>query len=127
MLQNLFCLHILCIDHQSAGVTIQTMNHMSRTLLARLLEIIIQHALHIQRTVTSRHRQDTGILLNHNQPAVFIDNLHIAALEPLLVALRLAHSNLHASLKLIVELGHRLTVNLDTTPLERCLNLRTTL
>ena len=41
MFQNLFGINILGIDHQTRGVTVQTMHHMSRTVLMGLTEIVV--------------------------------------------------------------------------------------
>ena len=43
MLQYLLCFHVLGIDHQSAGVAVQAVNDVCRTLLARLPEIVVKH------------------------------------------------------------------------------------
>ena len=127
VLQNLLRLHVLRIHHQSAGVTVQTMHHVGGTLLTRLLKIVVEHRLHVQTGVTSRHRKDANGLLHHDEPLVLIHDLHITALEALLVALSLAHGNLHAPLQGEVKLAHGLAVHLDTSALQRRLDLRTTL
>ena len=69
------------------------------------------------------HRQDSHILLNDDEPAIFVDHLHIAALE-LVVLLGLAHGNLCTRVKLIVELRRHLSVHLDAATLQRSLDLR---
>ena len=97
---------------------------MSSALLARLLEVIIEHRLYIQRRMTSCHRQDTNSFLDNDQPLVFIHNLHVTALKTLLIALGLTYGDLHAFLQRKVELTHRLAIYLDTPTLERRLNLR---
>ena len=63
------------------------------------------------------HREDADLLLDHHEPAVLIDNLHVAALEAPLVTLRLAHGHLHARLQQKVELRDGLAVHLDALPL----------
>ena len=73
--------------------------------------------------MTCRHRQNAWLFLDDNEPAVFIDNLHVTTLELLLVALRSRHSHLHTRLQLIVELRHRLAVYPDTLSLKRRLDL----
>ena len=123
VLQNLLRLHILRIDHQSAGVAIQPMHHVGRTLLAALLEVIIEHALHVQTRVARSHREDADSLLYYDEPLVLIHNLHVTALETLLVALGLTHSHLHAALQGEVKLAHGLAVHLDTSSLQRSLDL----
>ena len=122
--EYLLRLHILGIDHQSAGITVQTVHDMRRTLLTRLLEIVIEHGLHVQARVTSRHRQDACLLLHDDEPPVFVHDLHPAALETLLVALRLTHRHLHPRLQREVELAHGLAVHLDAATRQRRLDLR---
>ena len=123
VLQDLFRLHILGIDHQTTGIPVETMHHMGSTLLARLLEIVVEHSLHIQRRVSGSHRKDTLCLLDNDEPTVLINNLHITAPESLLVAFGLADGNLHASLQREVKLRHRLAVDLDAPTLQRGLDL----
>ena len=127
MFQYLFCLHILRIDHQTARVAIEPVDHMSRALLTRLLEIVVEHRLHVQARVTRSHREDAYSLLYHDEPLVFIHDLHITALESLLVTLGTAHGNLHAALQGKVELAHGLAIDLDTPTLQCRLDFRTTL
>ena len=96
VLEDLLGLDVLGIDHEATGVAVEAVDHVGRTLLARLLEIIVEHGLDVERRVACRHGEDAGILLDDDEPAVFIDNLDIAALERLLVAFGLAHGDLHA-------------------------------
>ena len=124
MLQYLFGLHILGIDHQSAGVTIQAMHHMRCTVLARLLEIVVQDTLDVQRGMACSHGEDAYGFLHHNEPAILVDNLHITATEGLLVALGLADSHLHPRFQREIKLCHRLAIDLDALPLQRGLDLR---
>ena len=97
---------------------------MRRAFLTRLLEIVVEHTLHVQRRVTSSHRENTLGLLDNDQPTVFVHDLHPAALETPLVALGLAHGNLHALLQREIKLRHRLSVDLDAPSLQCGLDLR---
>ena len=85
--QYLLGVHILGIDHQAAGVAVKAVHHVGGAFLSRLAEIVVEHRLHVQRRVSAGHREDARLFLNHNEPAVFVDNLDVAALEALLVAL----------------------------------------
>ena len=73
------------------------------------------------------HRQDARLLLHHDQPLILIHDLHPTALEAPLVTLGVAHCHLHAPLQGEVKLAHGLAVHLDTSALQRRLDLRTTL
>ena len=77
--------------------------------------------------MTCSHRQNTDIFLYDDEPLVLIHNLDVAALERLLVALGLADGHLHATFQLEVKLCHGLAVDLDTTSLQRRLDLGATL
>ena len=74
--------------------------------------------------MTCCHRQNARLFLDNNETAVLIDNLYVAALELLLVALSTRYGHLHARLQLIVELGNRLAVHPDALSLKRRLDLR---
>ena len=124
VLEDLLRLHIFCINHQAAGFAVETMHHVCRTLLARLFEIVVEDALHIQRRVSASHRKNALSLLYYDEPTVLIHYLHPTAFEPLLVAFRLAHRNLHAFLKREIKLRHRLAVHLDAPALQRRLDFR---
>ena len=99
------------------------MHHMSGTPLFRLLEIVVEHRLHIERFMAGSHRQDAYVLFHHHQETVFVNNLHITTFENV-VALCLAHRYLHAGLQGVVELCHHLSINLDATTLQCGLYLR---
>ena len=77
--------------------------------------------------MTSSHRENANSLLNDDEPLILIDNLHITALETLLIALGLTNGNLHAFFQREIELAHRLAIHFDTPALQRRLNLRLTL
>ena len=127
VLQQLLCIHILGVNHQSRSITVQTMYHMSRAILVRLLEIVVQNSLDIQRRVTCSHRKNADSFLDHYQPTVFIDYLHITASEWLLVTLGLRHGDLHAWLQHEIELRDRLTIDLNTLSLKGLLDFVTAL
>ena len=55
--------------------------------------------------------------------AISVDNLHIAALELVVVSFRLAHFYLGAGSNGIVKLCHSLAINLDATALKRGFDL----
>ena len=74
--------------------------------------------------MTCSHREDADGLLDDDEPLVFIDNLHVTALETLLVALGLAHGHFHAGLQGEIKLRDGLAVHLDTPTLQRGLDLR---
>ena len=124
VLQDLFCFHILGIHHQSAGVSVKSVHHMSPAFLSALLEIIIQHRFHIQRRMPGSHREYAHLLFHHYEPSVFIHNLDKPVLELHLVALRTAHSHLHARCQRIVKLAHKLAVHFYSSALEGSLDLR---
>ncbi len=98
VLQSLLCLHVLGVDHQSAGVAVKPVHHVGAALLVRLGEVVVQHRLDVQRGVACRHRQYADVLLDNHYPLVFIHNLHVAALQGILVAFALAHGHIHARL-----------------------------
>ena len=83
--QGKFRLLILCVNHQARSISVKTVHHMSLTVLACLVEVIIQYALHIQSRVTGSHTENTHILLNDDKITILIDNLEITALEDILV------------------------------------------
>ena len=122
MLQYLFRLDVLGVDHQPAGVAVQPMHNVGGTLLPRLLEIVIEHRLHVQARVPCCHREYADLLLDHDQPLVLVHDLHVAALESLLVPFRIAHRHPHAPLQGEVKLAHGLAVHLDAPPLQRRLD-----
>ena len=126
MLQALFGIHVLRIDHQSTGVAVESVHHMRAAALVSLLEIIVEHRLHVQRLVSGSHGEDAHSLFHDDEVLVFVDDFHIAALERV-VAFRLAHRHLHSRLQGEVELRNLLAVDLDATSLERGLYLRAAL
>ena len=97
MLQDLLCLNVLGIYHQSTGITVETMNHMCMTLLTGCMKIFIKYRLYVQGLMPCCHRQDANILFYHHQVLVLVHYLYITALE-LVVLFGLADSNLHARL-----------------------------
>jgi len=121
--ENLLYLLTLGVDHQAAGVAVEAVDHMGRTLLARLLEVVVKHFFHVERRVAGSHREDAHGLFQHHDVAVFIDQSHIAASE-CVVALVPAHADFHARFERIVEAGGLLAVHLDAAPLERSLDFR---
>ena len=100
------------------------MHHVSLTVLASLMEIVVEHGLDIECGMTRRHAQDADVLLYHHDVSVLIDDLDISTLESIVILLRLAHRHLHARTQGIVELGDSLAIHLDATPLEGLLDLR---
>ena len=117
---------VLGIDHQSARIAVETMNDMSRTVLARLTEIVVENSLDIERAVACSHREDAWLLVDNQEITVFVDDMYVAVLE-LHILLRLAHRDLHSRFKGEIELGHDLVVDLDAMTGERCFHLRTAL
>ena len=117
---------VLGIDHQSTRIAVETMHDMSRTMLARLTEIVVEDCLDVERTVARSHRENARFLVDDDEIAVFVDDMHVAVLE-LHILLRLAHGDLHARLQGKVELGHDLVVDFDAMTGERSLHLRATL
>ena len=122
VLQNLLCVNILCIDHKTRGVSVQTMHHMSPALLTSLVEIVIENTLYIQGRMTSCHRENAGLLLNNYEVLVLIHNADISALEDI-VLLGIGNLHLHACFKRKVKLRHRLAIDLDATTLQDILHL----
>ena len=49
ILQGKFGLLVLGINHQSAGITVESMHHMSLTVLTGFVEVVVEHGLHIER------------------------------------------------------------------------------
>ena len=125
--QPLLRIHIFGIYHQSAGVAVQPVHHVRRTLLSRLPEIVVEQRLHVERRVSRRHRQYAGLLLYYHQPAVLIDYLQITTFQRVVVALRLADGNNHSGLQGEVKLRDDLPVNHDAATLQSSLHLSTTL
>ena len=123
VLENLLRLHVLRIHHQSACVAVEPVYHMGATFLATLAEIVVEHALHVQRRVSRSHRENTHVFLHNNEPSVLIYYLHISALESRLVALRLAHGNFHARLQQKVKLCDAFSVHLYSPSLQSSLHL----
>ena len=64
------------------------------------------------------HGEDARVLLDDDEPTVFVNNLHVLALETLLVALAAAHGHFRAGMQGIVELGDGLAVHLDAAALK---------
>lgn len=120
VLQYLFCINVLSVDHKSACVAVESVNNVSAALLARLEEVVVENRLHIERRMARCHRQDADILLYNYEPSVFIDNLYVATLE-LILSLVAADCNLVACLKLVVELSYHSSVHGNATTLQRCL------
>ena len=77
--------------------------------------------------MTCSHGQDAGLLLDNDEPAVFVDNAQIVALEDLLVTLGLAESHLHTGRQQKVKLGHRLPIHTYTLTLKGLLDFGTCL
>ena len=125
--QPLLCVHVFGIYHQSAGVAVQPVHHVCRTLLSRLAEIVVEQRLHVERRVSRRHRQYSRFFLYHYEPPVFIDYLHIAAFQRVVVALRLADGNNHTGFQRVVKLRDNLPVNHYAATLQSSLHLSTTL
>ena len=121
-----FRLLVLGIDHQSARVTVEAVDDMSRTVLACLSEIVVEHGLDVERAVARSHREDAWLLIHDEEITVFVDDMNIAVLE-LHVLFRLADGDLHPRLQGIIELGDDLVVDLDAMPRERRLHLGATL
>ena len=96
---------------------------MSLTVLAGLVEVIIQYGLHVERRMTGSHAEDTHVLLNYDDVAVFVNNLDVSALEDLLVLLGLAYAHLHARFQGVVKLGDGLSIHLDSPTLQGLLHL----
>ena len=73
MFENLLCLHVLGVNHQSAGITVKTMDNMSSAFLTSAAEVFVEHGLDIQGTVTGCHAEDSYVLLYHDEVLVLID------------------------------------------------------
>ena len=123
ILQRKLGLLVLGVNHQSRSVTVKTVNYVSLTVLAGLVEVIIQYGLYVERRMSGSHTEDAHVLFNHDDVAVFINNLDVSALENLLVLLGLAYAHLHARFQSIVELGDGLAIHLDSSTLQRLLHL----
>ena len=126
LLKFQLCCFILGIYHQAACISVQTMNHMSITLLTTLMKIVIKHRLHVKRTVTSCHRKNTNILFNNNKILVFINNLHITILKHSIVLLGSAYTDTHTRTQGIVKTGYYLSINPYAFSFKSCLQFTAT-
>lgn len=75
------CLLVLGINHQSAGVAVEAVNHVRLAVLATLAEVIVKYGFHVERAVPRRHRQDAWIFLHNHYITIFIDQTQMVALE----------------------------------------------
>lgn len=114
-LEAQFRLLVFGIDHQSARVTVEAVDYMSRTVLACLSEIVVEYGLDVERAVARRHREDARLLIHDEEITVFVNDMNIAVLE-LHVLFRLADGDLHPRLQGIIELSDDLVVDLDAMP-----------
>lgn len=126
VLKNLLGLYVLGVNHQPTRVAVEAVHNMSRALLPRTAEVVVEHRLDVQRAVAGGHTEDSDVLLYDHNIGVLIDEFEVLAVEGI-VLLRLAHTHLVARMKRIVELSAELAVNLHAHILERCLHLRLTL
>lgn len=108
---------ILGIDHQSAGVAVEAVHHVSGTMLSGLLEVFVQHRLDVQRAVTGGHRENPHVFLHHDEIRILVDDLHIMVFKRE-VAFCLADGNLHPCFERIVVSCDRLAVDLNAAPLQ---------
>lgn len=118
LFQFQLCFLILGIDHQSAGVAVEAVHHVSGTMLSGLLEVFVQHRLDVQRAVTGGHGEDAYVFLYHDEVGIFVDNLHVMVFKRE-IALGLTDGNLHPRLERIVVSCDRLAVDLNAAPLQR--------
>lgn len=123
MLENLLGFHVLRINHQAARVAVEAMNDVGTAFLTGFLEIVVEHALHVERLVAGGHRKDANVFLDDDKPAILIDEFHVAALE-LVVFLRLADSDFHAFLQRKIELRDAFSIDFDAASLQRGLDFR---
>jgi hypothetical protein len=84
---------------------------MGTTTLTRLLKIVVEDTLNVERRMACRHTEYARLLLYHDEILVFIDEADVAALEGV-VALGIGHTDFHARRERIVILGDGLAVNL---------------
>ena len=110
VLENLFGVNVLGVNHKSGCVAVETMHYVGTTLLMRLGKIVVEYRLHVQGRVSGSHRQNAYILFYYDNPAVFVDNLDKLILEIALTFVA-AHANGVASLKRRVELCYDLAVD----------------
>lgn len=82
ILQRKLGLLVLGVNHQSRSVTVKTVNYVSLTVLSGLVEVInIQYYLYVERRMSGSHTEDAHVLFNHDDVAVFINNLDVSALK----------------------------------------------
>lgn len=68
--------------------------------------------------MTGSHREDADIFVNDDKVAVFVYDADISVFEGLDITFRLADTNLHARLQVIVEAGDGLAVDTDASSLK---------
>ena len=113
-LQNLGCLNALGINHQPAGLTVQTMNHMGVTLEVAFLKILVQDSLHAELLGCGGHAQDARLFVHNDDILIFVNNLNPLVFQFGFTTM-LAHAHNVARLQLIIILRHRLTIYGNST------------
>lgn len=55
VLENLLCLHVFGIDHESTCFAVETVDNMCAAVLATLYEVVVEYGFDIQRLVSGSH------------------------------------------------------------------------
>ena len=119
-------LFVFGIYHQTAGIPVEAMHHMGSDMLAALLEMVVQHALDVERGMTRLHAEDAHVLFHHHKIRIFINYSYVAVAQ-FVVTLALGDADRHARLERSVKLGHHLAVNQHAPSLQGSLHLGTAL
>ena len=117
VLKRLLGLQVFGVNHETGGVAVEPVDDMGGASLPSLMEIVIEHALDIERAVSGSHGEYAGFLLDDGEVLVFIDESDITA-TGLTAGLRLTDTYSHPGFEGIVVLGDVLTIDFYPMPLQ---------
>src|SRR5574344_713788 len=90
------------------------MNYMGRTILIGLIKIIVEQVFDVGTLLADTHRQYIRLLINDNNPAIFINDMEIRILMLFVFVGTFAHFYRHARLQLKVEMRFQSAINSHT-------------
>ena len=114
-------LQVLGVDHQAAGVAVETVHHMGCAVEMATLEILVENGLDAVLPRGRGHAEDALGLLDDDEVLVLVDDFHILVQE-LGAALVAADEYRLPGAEHEVVLGDELPVDHDAVPLQEVLD-----
>ena len=121
LFEHLPYLHALGINHQSARVTVEAMNHMSRAGEVALAEVLVEDGLDAVLPRSGGHAEDAFGLLDDDKVLVLIDYLD-ELVQEFRASLVAAHENRLPGREHEVVLRDELPIDLNAVSLQQVLH-----